>query len=106
MSADKDVYNQQLNTFVADEVVSFDINSIVLDFVTYNGNYNTFIYSGFIFTSMAGGITLIDKFIMPLKLDIYYNPEDKFTAFIEIVVLLVFFWFFYDSIQRTYHDAS
>ena len=105
MSANKSTYIKQLNTFLADQIISPDTNSVVLDFVTYNGNHNTFIYSGFLFTAMAGGITLIDKFIMPMKLDIYYNPEDKLTAVIEILVVIGFFGLFYDSILKTYSDA-
>lgn len=47
---------------------------------------------------MAGGITIIDKFIMPINLDIYYNPIDKVTATIEILVVLGFLGFFIHSI--------
>lgn len=81
-----------------DEVVNYGTNSIVLDFVTYNGDFNSFIYSGFLFTSMAGGELKVEKFIMPILLDLYSKPLDQLLAAIEIIVVLGFFLLLGESI--------
>ena len=88
-----------------DDAINFGTNSIVLDFVTYNGDHNNFIYSGFLFTSMAGGELKIDKFIMPLLLDLYVTPLDHFIAAIEILVVIGFFILLGDTIYKTWKDA-
>lgn len=90
---------------IEDEAIDHSLNSIVLDFVTYNGNYNTFTYSGFRFTNMAGGEITSGKFIVPLRLDIYYNVEDIVLAIIEIFVCLGFVGLFLDSLLKTAKDS-
>ena len=57
------------------------------------------------FTSMAGGELKVDKFIMPMILDIYYEPIDHALAAIEIIVVLGFVIHFGDTIIKTYRDA-
>ena len=88
-----------------DELYNESTNSVVFDFVTYNGNFNAFIYSGFLFTSMAGGELKSDKFIMPMILDIYSKPLAHVLAAIEIIVVLGFILHFGESIKKTYKDA-
>ena len=105
LSAKNDRYMKQLLEFTADETFNSSTNSVVFDMVTYNGNFNAFIYSGFLFTSMAGGELKVDKFIMPMILDIYYEPNRHVLAAIEIIVVLGFFIHFGESIKKTYKDA-
>ena len=54
---------------------------------------------------MAGGEITSGKFIVPLRLDIYYNVEDIVLAIIEIFVCLGFVGLFLDSLLKTAKDS-
>lgn len=64
-------------------------NSIVFDFVLYNGDLNYFTYVAFVAQTLSGGEIYSTYYLWPMKLKMYFTASDKVRAFFEVVIVLL-----------------
>mmetsp|Transcript_10787 Transcript_10787/g.10823 ORF Transcript_10787/g.10823 Transcript_10787/m.10823 type:complete len:224 (-) Transcript_10787:393-1064(-) len=86
---DSDGYLTQIETLVKDHFFNDTMNSLLIDFVLYNGDINYFTYVGFIAEMYSGGEILFQYYIWPMRLKMYATPGDGARAFFELVFVLL-----------------
>jgi hypothetical protein len=88
------------------------LNSLVVDFVLYNGDLNYFIYTSYIAQTISGGIIKTSYYIWPMKLSMYFSPGDKVRAAFEVIILILLFYHIFVTLStlrnkfRNYDDWS
>jgi hypothetical protein len=88
------------------------LNSMVIDFVLYNGDLNYFIYSSFIAETISGGMIKTSYYIWPMKLNMYFTTGDKVRAVFEVIIFLLLVYHIFVTAStlrnkfRSYDDWS
>lgn len=90
LSVEADEYKEQMTSLLENlHYLNESLNSLVVDFVVYNGGLNYFTYSTYIAQTKSGGEISSSYYIWPMKLNMYFTIGDKVRAFFEVVVVLL-----------------
>jgi hypothetical protein len=99
LSAEGEDFQSQVVNIVSLGILDDSINSLVLEFVLYNGDLNQFIYSAVIFEFNSSGNILKYLNIWPICLNMYASPKDIARCFFEVIYVILVFYHIYVSIR-------
>lgn len=95
-SVDPDLYKEQMTSLLENlHYLNESLNSLVVDFVVYNGDLNYFTYSAYIAQTLSGGEIKSSYYIWPMKLNMYFTAGDKVRACFEVIILLLLIYHIY-----------
>ena len=103
---------QMMNLLSTSYFLNESTNSIVIDFVLYNGDLNYFTYAAYIAQTISGGEIFSTYYIWPMKLKNYFTAADKIRALFEVIFLLLLFHQIYGTVRvlrnkfKNYDDWS
>jgi hypothetical protein len=84
---------EQLTVMEHDQVLGFNGSSLVVEWVTYNGNLNLFAYSYIKFTHEISGSISQEFYCQPIDLD-YFKDKVPIRGILEIIYFLFTVYYF------------